>query len=328
MQEWTLFTTPLPSELAAICLSVHITIFITNILVIATFTRMKKLVLLHYYMLGLVVADLIILIPSTTGIMALIKGELWINGALCKLLGIAATSSIEITTVIHTAMCIDRWVSVAYPITYRELATRRHAKTKTILIILACTLIPITFNVVTSLTGDITFDFNPFIPNCAISSQTSTTLGTMLTMLLFILGPMIVHAVSNIYLLSRVAKLKGLSRRRLFHSIRTVVITVLIYYIFYAPTAVRLAMAVAAPHKQSMWFTFISTEILVAASGVSFFIYASTIIDFRKALLSIFQNKKRRIQCAETRITTTVQDATTDANYIETKPESTAITSV
>lgn len=292
MAGWVLYKTPLHPALAAVCLAVHLNILITNILVIATFKRIKKLFLRHYYMLGLVVADLIMLIPTTAGIMALIKGDLWIDDGLCSFLGIASTSSVEITATVHTVMCIDRWVSVAYPLEYRAMVNKREAKPFTIGIIVGCNILPVLFNVLTVHLNVINFEFDPYVPSCILSSSKSSIIGVLLTLNFFIAIPMIVHTVTNIYMLYRVAKLRGLSRKRLIYSIRTVVATVLVFYVFWIPTAVRLVMAILVPQQQNLWFTFISTEFLVANSGVNFYIYVLTIPTFKSAFLSMLPKKK------------------------------------
>ena len=116
---WTLYNVTVPSQLAAVNITLNAYILISNVLVIMTLKRMGKLTIQHYYILGLVGSDLTIFVINTTGPVLGIKREVWISQALCAVLGISSAAACSTTALIHTAMSVDRWVSVQFPFKYR-----------------------------------------------------------------------------------------------------------------------------------------------------------------------------------------------------------------
>lgn len=144
---------------------------------------------------------------------------------------------------------MHRWVSVVYPLRYRKFVNNRLSKHIIIGIILSCNLLPALYNVLSVFLKLITFEFDPYIPNCVFRSNNSSNSGVIISIVLFIAVPLLVNTYTNVFMLNNVAKLKGLSRKRLLRSTKTVVATVYIYYLFWLSTAVRLAMAILKPHN-------------------------------------------------------------------------------
>ena len=109
---WTLYNVTFPSQLAAVNITLNTYILISNVLVIMTLKRMGKLTIQHYYILGLVGSDLIVFVINTAAAVIEIKREVRISQALCAVLGISSAAACITTALIHTAMSVDRWVSV------------------------------------------------------------------------------------------------------------------------------------------------------------------------------------------------------------------------
>ena len=138
----------LPSELAAVCILLNIYILLTNVFVVLTFRRMGTLNPRHIYMLGLVGSDILTLVINSIGAGIAINGELNVAQYQCDALGIASTSAVEITSTIHSVMCVDRWYSVAAPVKYRAFKTKKKSKRYVILILCLAFLLPVVVNVV------------------------------------------------------------------------------------------------------------------------------------------------------------------------------------
>ena len=69
----------------------------------------------HIYMLGLVPSDIVVLAVNITISVTILKGGLWMNDGICSLQAHVMACASSITTAIHTAMSIDRWVSILFP---------------------------------------------------------------------------------------------------------------------------------------------------------------------------------------------------------------------
>ena len=65
LSDWTHYEINTATEYAMLCAAINIFIIISNILVIFTFFKMRKLQIQHYYMLGLVFADIAIFIQNS-----------------------------------------------------------------------------------------------------------------------------------------------------------------------------------------------------------------------------------------------------------------------
>ena len=133
---WTFHKATLPSQLAAITIAINIFILISNTLVLLTLRRMGRLTIQHYYILGLVGSDLIVFIITMAVAGIELKREVWISQSLCGLFGISSAAAANLTALIHTAMSIDRWVSVQFPFKYRTFQTEARSRYITVTIII------------------------------------------------------------------------------------------------------------------------------------------------------------------------------------------------
>ena len=111
---WKLYKATLPSQLAVLTFLVVLFILISNVLVILTLSRKAKLTIQEHSILELVGSDLIVFIMTMAVAVIEQKLKIRLPQAFCEVLGISATVSANITTMIHTAMSIDRWVSVRF----------------------------------------------------------------------------------------------------------------------------------------------------------------------------------------------------------------------
>ena len=89
---------------------------------------MKKLHIKHLYMLALVVPDVVMLALNWTISAIIINGRVSITNDQCKILAIINSSAVSITAMIHSAMCVDRWISVHFPIWYRAFKVKSNSR--------------------------------------------------------------------------------------------------------------------------------------------------------------------------------------------------------
>lgn len=286
---WNNYTSAVPPEMAAVCLILNLYILVTNIFVILTFRQMGKLSLRHLYMLGLVGSDLVTVVMNTINAGIAIKGGLTVTDFQCNMIGIAATSAVEITSSIHSAMCIDRWYSVQFPLKYRAFKTGRYSRNIVRIVITSCFLAPVALNFTLLYSNIVFFNFDPYIPICVVGPGADGITGIIISAGLFIFIPPIIQASTNGHILRKISKLRGINRKRLCNSIRTVLITVLVYYICYLPTFIWSIWHIVPGERPGGWFTFISVQMLFANSGMSFPIYFLTLRDFREHFLKVIQ---------------------------------------
>ena len=122
---WTLNISQLPSWFGAIQAFIFAAILVNNILV--TFQRMKKLTMLHHFMIGLCVADLVTALPYSIVFFTTVNGSITLTQSLCDTWGVMFMVTIATTTWIHSAMCIEKCISILHPILHRNFQKSKHA---------------------------------------------------------------------------------------------------------------------------------------------------------------------------------------------------------
>ena len=281
---WINQPSALPAELATVCILLNVYILLTNVFVVLTFRRMGTLDPRHIYMLGLVGSDILTLVINSIGAGIAINGELNVAQYQCDALGIASTSAVEITSTIHSVMCVDRWYSVVAPVKYRAFKTKRKSKLYVILILCLAFLLPVAVNVVSLQSKIVSFYFEPYIPNCVVgpSSDHGRIVGLAVSTGLFVGIPITIQASTNGYMLYKVSRLQKINRRHIFKSVKTVLTTVLVFYVCWMPTAIWLLWIMITGHTPNGWYTFVSIQMLVSNSGMSFPIYMCTLNKFRE----------------------------------------------
>lgn len=284
---WTRYSSELPRELAVVPVIQNVYILLSNVLVMLTFWKMRKFSLRHLFMIGLVGSDIIMVVINSIGAGITINGSATVTDLQCNLLGIAATSVVEITTSIHSTMCIDRWYSVRSPLTYRTFKEKRSSRIIVKTVIVFCYLTPVAFNFLFLYSNLVSFYFEPFIPNCVVGPANNGITGLAVSAGLFVIVPLLIQASTNGHILYKISKLRGTTKKRLFKSIRTVLVTVLASYVCWLPTSIWLLWIIVNGETLNGWYSFVSVQLLVANSGMSFPIYVLTLQNFRKNFLAL-----------------------------------------
>ena len=215
-----------------------------------TFTKMGKLQPQHIYMLGLVPSDIVVLAVNITISVTILKGGLWMNDGICSLQAHVIACASFITTVIHTAMSMDRWVSIQFPHRYRHLLANQYkAQQLTIAIVVflyICISLWIVLHTHFSFVGSRPFD--PNLPCCKLFPQNPTIhskpmYGTIFSVGVVVVVPLIVQAVTYLHILYKISKLRGTNRKRVCKSIKTISVTIGTFYVCMTPVNVWLAMS-------------------------------------------------------------------------------------
>ena len=113
--KWTHYEVISPPGLAGLAVSnaiIYTAIFITNSLIPATFSKMKKKSLHQYLMVCLAIIDLLTIPAQVPTMVALWKRYIWLTDNLCKVLAIANSATLAATAWLHIAICIEKCCSI------------------------------------------------------------------------------------------------------------------------------------------------------------------------------------------------------------------------
>ena len=299
----THYSAALPEELVTITVIISLCLFISNLFVVLTFWRMKKLDIKHLYMLALVVPDVVMLALNWTISAIIINGRVSITNDQCKILAIIGTSAISITAMLHSAMCVDRWMSVYFPIRYRAFKVKSHSRTITKLVCATCYFMPIILITISCYADLLEASFNPHVPTCVFTTGDSGIVGIALCSGIFVILPIFIQAITNVYILRRVFRLRGATRARVLRSVRTVLITVITYYVCWIPSASWLTLDMMLTNiEPSAWFSFACFQLLIANSSASLPIYILTIPCFKSEYISLMRQLWKCLRNRDTRI--------------------------
>ena len=217
------------------------------------------------------------------------KHKIRLPQAFCEVLGISATVSANITAMIHTAMSIDRWVSVRFPNNnvsllegWNEVSLNNHHNYHRISFVY-----PVRVTYILLRYELIGFYFDIDIPFCVIETGRNGIFGLLVSISLFLILPLILQAFTNIDMLIIVNKLRGKNRTRMRNSIKTVVTTLGVLYLCWFPVLIWLLWEVATTSIPNSGFTYFAIRMILSNSGMSFPIYLKTLPQFKEGFLSI-----------------------------------------
>ena len=279
----TEYISALPPELSVVPAAVFIFILVSNILVLVVFSRMKKLQLQHYFMIGLAMADVLSLVPVGCMVMTIVNGRVTLDPAGFAVLGFIFALPIGTTSWIHSAMSIERCISIHMPMRHRS-CTLYAAKQIAASVISLCFLLPVVLDITFYYTGVLRLFFNPYIAHVVFAKAPLfyATRG-----LLFILLPLAIQLITHIFIIRKILTLRSSNRKKIIRAVKTVATTVGLYYLCWSPVIVEAiwsALPYAAPPPK--WIAFLIYTVLFSNSGMSFVIYFLHLPKFKTHLVS------------------------------------------
>ena len=301
------YSSGLPREYSIITILISVFIFVSNFLVLLTFQQLKKRTIQHLYMVALVGPDLLLLAIDCTISAILINGGVSISPYLCDVLAIMVSSAIAMTAFVHSALCVDRWVSVRHPIWYRVFKEGRKSRIVTKLIAAACYALPLVSFTIFTYLNLLDTNFDPLIPICvnAKGDSDSGSIGMIIIYLcigVVMILPVIIQASTGGYIVFRVIRLRGATRARIIKSIRSVFIIVVTYYVCWLPSVSYQFWEMNKRTETPIWLKFIIVQLHMANCGMSLPIYLMTIPDFRAEFFSLMRQVCKRLRTGATRV--------------------------
>lgn len=276
---WIQYRTPLQAELAVIPIVVNLFILGSNIAVLDTFRRrFRQLHNQHYFMVGLAVADLMTLIWASVSLTILLQGEIWLKPLHCNILGIEMTRTIETTTCLHMAMSIEKCIAITNPVAHRSFSMRNDSKAIILSVIAFSFIFPAVYSIALLSSDIIYFVFDPFTVACTIGSsmQILLSVGTV-----FMFLPLATQLVTHIIMYDRVRRMRGLNKKRNIRAIKTVVLTVGLYWLCWAPLVIQFVWIASGYKDPPGWFVFTCIQMLHLNGGASIIIYSVSLPEFK-----------------------------------------------
>lgn len=260
-------------------------VLINNIIVLRVLSNFRSLLLWHYYMLALAIADLMTLLPSIGTIIFHLFGKQTYDDHLVTLVGLTYIWIYSVIMLLHTAMSIDRFSSVTQPIKYRNFSMNKTALTTMKLVVFICFLFPLVlFLILRALKVFVFFyklptgvyfvhDINSIIAVATLPAVQST-----------------VQVYTNLLIIKKVTELKGTNRSRVMKTIRVVILKLGLFYLCWLPYAAVLALELLHPaSRPHPWAEVITVNLLLLHSAMSLVIYMATLPDFQ------YRKLKRKI---------------------------------
>ena len=290
---WTLNFSQLASWFGAISAVIFVGILASNILVLATFKRIKSLTTLHHFMIGLSVADLVTALPYSIVIFTTANGSIRLTQALCDIWGVMFVVTIATTTWIHSAMQVEKCISILHPISHRNFQKTKNAVYLTRGIIVMGLVLPTMVCTILLKLDVMNIVFLPYVPGCVYDSDIRiyAVVGW-----LYIIAPMITQVVYHVLILKavratgrRLGDVQQRAQKPNLRVMKTISITLGSYYACWFPLIVQMIWN--SVQQSPEWCDAVIVHTLVANSGLSFIIYTSGLPTFQQ------QVKKTLLKC-------------------------------
>ena len=140
-------------------------------------------------------------------------------------------------------------------------------------------LSPMLSNMLLFYTGILDLNFHPYLPMRKVEKDLYfyCTIG-----ILFVGLPLTTQLITNAVVIRQISQLRGRIRARKFKAIRTVLLTLSIYYSCWLLGIVEAIWSVLPVSKRPpLWMEFVIYNILFSKGGMSYLIYIYSLKDFR-----------------------------------------------
>ena len=284
---WYLAISTLPRELGVITFSISLYILINNILVLITFRRMKNIQVQHYFMIGLALGDLLTIVGYGLSVYSITRGEVWLTETLCNILGVENIVVVTTTTWLHSAMCIEKCISILNPLKHKVLTAQTAVKTLVKGIITLCFVIPQALYFTFVFSDLIVISYRSYVGYCSFNMNINILL---LVVIVVLAVPMAIQIITHVLILRVIFSLRGNSRSRALLTIKTIGWTLVFYWACWIPFVIDTIWTVipniTEPPKE---MEFVNATGIFLNSGMSCFIYNMCMQSFRKQFKSLFK---------------------------------------
>lgn len=281
---WTYFQTALPAGLAAIHIFILLSTVVGNALVLITLKKMKKRQMQHYVMIGLCFADLSTLISQLPSTAVLLNGGISLNRTICNMWGIVSMSTLEITVWLHCVLCIEKCLSVRFPLAHRRFINTKLCRPLLVTVLISCIVLPLLISSALLLTEGFSIYFEPTFPLCFISSDRTPTASAVIAAL-FGFIPFSIQLITNAMIVHTIRTLRNIARFRVIYAVKTLALTLGLYYVCWVPILIAILWRWLTVRDPPDVYTLIAYQVLMLNSSMSFCIYTFTLPGFKLALL-------------------------------------------
>ena len=287
-----LYQVALPPYMAVVCLALNIFILLSNTVVLVTFRKYKKPKVQHYYMLALVGTDLTVFVQNSALATILIRQDIRLTTPVCVILGSLAAFAATVTAMVHTCLSIDRWISVVYPIKYRNFVNSRNSRRFTIAVLVAIHIGQGLQQFLVWYFRQIRYYFDSYVPYCIADLGDKGGAGLIIALLMAIVLPCVIELTLNAHIIHKIRQMRSTTRVRTLKAVKTVLLTLGIYYLCWIPMGVWTVWDFISPHVHPPgWFNFLAVQVVALNSGISGVIYYYTLPNFKETLMSTIRNQ-------------------------------------
>ena len=243
----------------------------------------------HHLMICLALVDLLTVPAQTPALVALWNDGILLTDVLCNLTSILCQTTLAATTWLHVAICIEKCYSILWPLRHKLFLTQYRSSFVALKITLVELCVILTLMTVLTFTGNLHSHFIPTIALCAY---------TINLVYLLAFGTPYVVLVTHTLMLREVKKSCTHRWRRLLRGLKTVALTVCIYYTCWVPFLVFVILKSLFSLLDDVSPKIVAYCFVLSNSAMNFFIYIHCMNVFREQFKVLFCSRnRRRVRC-------------------------------
>ena len=138
----------------------------------------------------------------------------------------------------------------------------------------------------------ISYYFDPYVPYCIADLGDKGGAGLIMALLMAIVLPCLIELTLNGHIILKIKRMRSTTKARTLKAVKTVLLTLGIYYLCWIPMGVWTVWDFISPHVHPPgWFNFLAVQVVALNSGISGVIYYYTLPNFKETLMSTICNQ-------------------------------------
>ena len=195
------------------------------------------------------------------------------------------------TALVLTCLSIDRWISVVHPVKYRNFVNSRNSRRFTIAVLVAIHIGQGLQQFVFWHFQQTSYYFDPYVPYCIADYGDKGGAGLIMALLMACVLPCLIELTLNAHIIHKIRRMRSTTRVRTLKAVKTVLLTLGIYYLCWIPMGVWTVWDFISPHVNPPgWFNFLAVQVVILNSGMSGVIYYCTLPNFKETLIGTIRN--------------------------------------